>query len=206
MGTLSDSDGLQGILKALAREKVTVPWPGGPGKVTLAVREPLGALAGIVKVAVTVLPLRCTLLPLRVPSWAAVGARVTGGIMPPKIIVRDIEEPLAPVFGDTDVSVGPPGGTPPPPPPVAVPVAGSKAARAVWRTRKNSASPRFDVRSEPRSPTAAMLAPDEVHVLRSVDRSTEYVPPSSAFQTKVTSPPESIADWTTTGALVPPEK
>ena len=37
MGTLGDSDGLQGILKALAREKVTVPWPGGPGKMTLTV-------------------------------------------------------------------------------------------------------------------------------------------------------------------------
>ena len=37
MGTLGDSDGLQGILKALAREKVTVPWPGGPGKMMLTV-------------------------------------------------------------------------------------------------------------------------------------------------------------------------
>ena len=175
MGTLGDSGGLQGILKALAREKVTVPWPGGPGKVTLTVCGPLGAAAGMVKVAVTVLPLRCTLLPLRVPSRAEVGARVRGGVMPPKIIVRDTEEPRAPVFGDTDVSVGPPGGIPPPPPPppVAVPVAGSKAARAVFRTRKKPASPGVAVRKVPWSVTAAMLVWALVQVLRSVDRSTE---------------------------------
>ena len=178
MATLSDSDVLQGIVMALAREKVTAAWPGGPGKVTLTVCGPLGALAGIVKVAVTVLPLRCKLLPLRVPSWAEVGARVGGGVMPPKVIVRETVVPRAPVFGDTEVSAGPPGGIPPPPPPpppppVAVPVAGSKAARAVFRTRKKPVSPGVAVRRVPWSFTAAMLVWALVQVLRSVERSTE---------------------------------
>ena len=137
----------------------------------------LGAVAGMVKVAVTVLPLRCKLLPLRVPIWAEVGATVVGGVMPPRIIVRETVVPRAAVFGDTDVSVGPPGGIPPPPPPppppVAVPVAGSKAARAVFRIRKKPASPGVAVRKVPWSFTAAMSAWALVQVLRSVDRSTE---------------------------------